>query len=362
MNTLYTNKSNDFMLTKSIRYLALLFLGMLFFSCKDKINMPDISHIEKPAIKLVRTEQILNKLDTNQLNIANQLNQEDQAFFDIYFNQVLGFNYKDMQAQDRDRLFKSFQSDSRIQFIQSEVDKKFRGFEREKEDLETMFRLIKYYFPNYKTPSIYTYISEYAIQQFLFENKSEDGIGIGLDLYLGKDFPYNQYVPNNTSFSAYQLIRYDKKYLVRNIAEAIVDDWMGQQSNGENLLEKMIFNGRKLYIISKILPNLDEADIMLYTDKQQAWCEDQEDEMWAHFMREKLFYNADIRKIGKLVSPSPHSPGMPPEAPGRTGNYLGLQIIKSLAKRKKLSVQDVLELDKLSAQKILEESKFKPKR
>ena len=63
----------------------------------------------------------------------------------------------------------------------------------------------------------------------------------------------------------------------------------------------------------------------------------------------------------KYINTSPNSPGMPDQAPGRTANYIGLQIVKAYMKRfpettipELLAIQDV--------QKIMDLSRYKPKR
>jgi hypothetical protein len=50
---------------------------------------------------------------------------------------------------------------------------------------------------------------------------------------------------------------------------------------------------------------------------------------------------------------------MPPEAPGRTGNYIGLQIIRQYMERfPNTSLEQLLQLK--NAPKILEASKYRP--
>ena len=74
-----------------------------------------------------------------------------------------------------------------------------------------------------------------------------------------------------------------------------------------------------------------------------------------------MFYSTDINKITKLVSPSPHSSGMPQEAPGQTANYMGWKIIKAYMERyPEKTLKDLVTLG--DSQKILVDSKFKPKR
>ena len=91
-----------------------------------------------------------------------------------------------------------------------------------------------------------------------------------------------------------------------------------------------------------------------------AWATDNELEMWAFFFKEELFYKTNMMEINKYVNPSPDSPGMPEGAPGRTGNYMGWQIVKAYMKRHPdKSIMDLIQM--ADAQKIMNESRFKPR-
>jgi len=90
------------------------------------------------------------------------------------------------------------------------------------------------------------------------------------------------------------------------------------------------------------------------------WVKENELQMWAYFFDQELFYETNTMTLKKYLSPNPNSPGMPAEAPGRTGNYIGWQIVKKYMKRfPKTTMQDLVALN--DAQKILEESRYKPR-
>ena len=267
-----------------------------------------------------------------------------------------------MSEKDKTIFMNGFVADQGIQRILYEVDSVYMDFEPQKKDFKEAFKFLKYYFPEKQTPKIYTYISEFSLQKFLFEvDDQRDGLAIGLDMYLGENYNYRRYVGNHSNFSDYLTRRYNRDHIVSNSMKAIVEDLFSQENIGETLLDKMIYNGKKLYILEKLLPNTKERILIEYTEDQWQWCEDNQQEMWAYFFKEDLFYSTDMNKIRKLVDPSPSSSGMPPESPGRTANYMGWQIIKEYMTRyPETTLQDLITLGE--SQKILEQSKFKPKR
>ncbi len=339
-------------------FAALFFLG----SCRsDNEDIPDVSDIPV-EFELTRTEGMIAKLDTNQANILAPLYETDSVFYSLFFEHILQVPFSRLSLEQKNTFIKGFISDSRIQRIQHEVDSVFNDFGLIEDQLAEVFQYAKYYFPYKNTPDIYTYISEFTYQRFIFQNERNDAIALGLDMFLGENYPYTKYVPNNTSFSSYLTKNYKKENIARNTAETLAEDWLSRDNVGETLLEQMIFHGKKLYIINKLIPKEEEHTVMGFTPEQYQWCKNNEQEMWSYFLTEKLFYSTDINKISKLVSPSPHSAGMPPEAPGRTANYMGWKIIEAFMKKNNYEAKEILSLDKFSAQQILEMSKFKPKR
>ncbi|MDV7392581.1 hypothetical protein RZS08_14540, partial [Arthrospira platensis SPKY1] len=133
------------------------------------------------------------------------------------------------------------------------------------------------------------------------------------------------------------------------------------QPEGNRLLDHMIHKGKTLYLFDHLLPFASDTVIMEFSPAQLSWCEDNELDMWAHFLREDLLYSSNWQDIRKLVEYSPDSPGMPPEAPGRTGAWLGWQIVKSFMKRNpEVSMQDLLNMK--DAQEFLDRSRYRPRK
>lgn len=98
---------------------------------------------------------------------------------------------------------------------------------------------------------------------------------------------------------------------------------------------------------------------MEYTPTDMGWVEQNELQIWSHFLSSDLLYSSSKRDIQKLIGPSPNAPGMPPEAPGETANFIGMQIIKSYMKRfPDTTIQDLLDMD--DAQEVLEKSRYRP--
>ncbi|MGB1216942.1 MAG: gliding motility lipoprotein GldB, partial [Saprospiraceae bacterium] len=117
---------------------------------------------------------------------------------------------------------------------------------------------------------------------------------------------------------------------------------------------------KKLYLLDKLLPHTPDHIKLGYSADQTEWCEANEFEIWQFLFNEDLLYSTDRRKYMKYVSPSPNSPGMPEDAPGRTANWIGWQIVKRYMKMNpNASIQDLI--DYKDGAKLLTKTSYKGK-
>jgi hypothetical protein len=97
------------------------------------------------------------------------------------------------------------------------------------------------------------------------------------------------------------------------------------------------------------------------TAAQVEWLNANEYEMWAFFLSENLLYQSNYQDIRKYVEASPGSPGMPEEAPGRTGNFIGWKVVESyMALHPATTLPELMAMQ--DAQQILDAARYRPKR
>lgn len=339
--------------------LLTLIVIIIFTSCKsDKNLLPDLSEVELNT-NIIRYEQeLLENLPYTPDKFAI-LGKKHPIFTDLFFNNILPINGR-MGTDTFCNNLNNFLKDSMIVTLYKKVESEFIDFNGLETDIIQALKTYKYYFPNATTPDIYTFISEYSYQKFIFQDQFSDGIGIGLDMFLGADYPYKNLDPDNPAFSQYITRRFTKEYIPLKVIQTILEDKIGPP-NGERLLDKMINNGKKIYISKQILPTAPDSIIFEYTTNQMQWCIDNELEMWAFFFDKNMFYETSGVKINKFIDESPNSPGMPSDAPGRTGNYLGYKIVEAFMERNdEMSLSELVLMD--DSQKLLEMSRYKPKK
>ena len=259
-------------------------------------------------------------------------------------------------------MFLIFLKDNRIQKLEWDwLKKQYTDFEsRLKEELIETCKNLKYYFPGVPTPVFYTLFSEFAFQSFIFTDSDRDAIGIGLDMFLGDDFDYKNVDPTNPAFSEYLTRSYNSQHIVRKSMDIFLEDVLGMPS-GKRFIDQIIHKGKKLYIAQQIMPTTPDSIIFEHTQKQWEWLNENELQIWSFFLEKELMYETSHLRINKYVNNSPHSQGMPTEAPGRTGPFIGYKIVEAfMGKKPDYSLIELIQFK--DAQKLMEISKYKPNR
>jgi len=237
--------------------------------------------------------------------------------------------------------------------LYDEVQKKYANFQPVQTDIEDVFRHIKYYFPTQKLPQkVTTVISEMDYQNKVIYTDSL--LIISLDLYLGKEHKF------------YEFPDYFRQTFERSqIMPDIVSDFSTRviaQPRDKSFLAQMIYFGKEQYLKDLLLPNVEDFDKMGYSKEQQIWCEENENEIWRYFIEDNLLYDSDSKLIQRFIAPAPFSKfylEIDNESPGRTGVWIGWQIVRSFMQNNEVSLAVFLAMD---AKEIFTRSKYKPKK
>lgn len=340
-----------------IQIFLLLVLTISIDSCgsdSDDKNIPDISNINAP-LNLIRFEKEVFAADTNNIVAAMQnLSAKYPALFEQFLAQIISIKGQDFSPAETQNLFRMFLTDQMVRKTYDTTALVFNNFGKYEKELQEGVKFYKYYFPNNTTPTFATFFSMYNYDAFLF---GKDTIGIGLDFFLGSQ--HQDYAQLETTKPMYIRRTLTPEHLAAKTFRMLTYQLAGEPQ-GNRLLDYMIHNGKQLYILDCLLPNTPDSIKFGYTAIQTQWCKDEEAGMWASLLKENVLYETNSKKIIKLISPSPNSPGMPPEAPGETANFLGWQIVKQYMKRNpNMSLSELISVR--DAQKILDGSKYKPR-
>lgn len=318
-----------------MKRIVLIFLLIIVASCDKKSKIE--KQIEEIPVSLTveRFDKIFYETPVEDFQ---KMKSEYPAFF---------------PSQFPDSVFVSKMKDTLYRELYHEVQKKYSNFTPVQEELEEVFRRIKFYFPNQKLPSkVTTLISEMDYQNKVIYTDSL--LLISLDLYLGKEHKF------------YEFPDYFRQTFQRSqIMPDVVSDFSTRviaQPREKSFLDQMIYFGKEMYIKDLILPNYEDFDKIGYTKEQQIWCEENESEIWRYFIEDNILYDSDTKLVQRFIAPAPFSKfylEIDAESPGRTGVWIGWQIVRSFMKNNEVSLADFLAMD---AKEIFTRSKYKPKK
>lgn len=233
------------------------------------------------------------------------------------------------------------------------VKKTFPVFTDETEELKSLFQHIVYYFPETKTPKVVTVTSyvDYRNRVILADTL----LLIGLDNYLGPEHHFYK------DISHYIALGLDKKFMASDVADEFVNTKV-QRLKDRSFLGQIMYYGKKLYLKDKLMPNVDDAIKIGYTDEELAWAQGNEDPIWRNFIEQEHLYSTDVELVQRFLDPAPFSKfglELDNESPGRIGQYVGWQIVKAFMNKNEIALE---QLFNIPAEEILKKSNYKPKK
>lgn len=236
--------------------------------------------------------------------------------------------------------------------LYNEVEKQYSNFEPERQEIEDVFRHIKYYYPKTKTPKIITLI--YEMDYNAKTIYADSLVLISLEMYLGKKHKFYE-------FPDYLKQNFEKNQMMPDLISSFASTKI-PPARDKALLSQMIYAGKELYMKDLMIPECSDADKIGYTPEQIKWCNENESYMWSYFIEEKLLYSTDSRLGNRFINLAPFSKfylAIDNDSPGRVGTWIGWQIVRSFMKNNDVTLQQML---MMNADEIFNKSKYKPKK
>ena len=318
---------------------------------------------EKPDVSNIKAEAHILRFDQDMKEGAAQANfAEWQSgmrakygdFYDFYLRQfIIGPRPAGDTADINEDAIKRFYADQYITTIQTSIDKNYKDTKQLQGELTSLFKNITYYFPKFHTPQVVTFNSAYSAGVSAY---GAEQFAIGLDMFLGENNP------DYDSAGIYVYLRHKMTpaYIPRYTAEALYDANFAPMVGEQTLLESMVERGKQMYFISYVLPDAPDYMIYGYTGAQAEWCKQNEKEIWKFFNDKDLLYKSNAMDKARYLGEGPTSAGMPKEAPGNIGNYIGLQIVRQFMANEGKNIPLADLVLKYDAKTILSKAKYRP--
>jgi len=319
-----------------MKFKFFIILTVVFFiiQCK-KNNVEDEINSIPISINFDRFDKKFYNIDSFKLN---DLKKEYSYLFPEKFDDIVWVNRR---------------KDSLQLILKDAIEKKIENFDFVEDEINYLFKHVKYYFPKTNIPKIVTLINNVDYQSKIIYLDSL--VLISLDTYLGKNHEIYNGIPNYIKYDM------DISFLSSHIADKFLDRKINYP-NERTFLSQMLYYGKKLYLKEKLLPLKNDTILIGYSKKDFTWAKENEIYIWKYFIEKELLYDTDSKLIRRFLDPSPFSKfylEIDNQSPGKIGRWIGWQIVRSFMKKNpEVKIEDLIFK---SSQELFIKSGYKPK-
>mgnify|MGYP000203411227 FL=1 len=187
------------------------------------------------------------------------------------------------------------------------------------------FSNLRYYYPDARIPRIVTVVS--GLETDLFTTDSV--IYIGLDYYLG---PGARFRPN---IYQYMLRLYSPHTIVPAVMllKGISDDFNHTNPEDKTVLADMIAYGKAYYFAKHMVPCVPDSVLIGYTAEEIEGSRQNAHLIWYRLVEDQVLYATSHLVKQKYLDPRPKTIEVGEKCPGRIGQWVGWEIVKSYMKR-----------------------------
>ena len=326
-----------------MKRILFLFIFSLFYSCvnKEKAELSLTFHRFEKVLFSINNDNVEEKIQNLEKDFGTfnevfetQIMRKGEITNMTYSNELLAFvNHPDMrEAYDS-------------------VSAMYSEFDDIKEELNLAFSLFNNCFPDYPIPEITTFFGGFNYGVVTYD----DNIAIGLENFLGMNSRFYRLLENP------EYIRFQKqrKFISSNVMEVWLNEYFEKYLIGRDLLSQMIYKGKVMYCIDKMLPNTLLSSKFRFTEEELYWVKNNESNIWSYFIETDLLYSLKEQDFRTFLHYGPFAKGMPNESPARVAYFIGYQIVSEFMMRNiNFSIEEMMKLS--DSRQFLKLSRYKP--
>lgn len=331
-------------------YLLIILTSVLcfFWSCEDNRFDVDISDV-KVDMKFTRFDKALFEASGDSICMhIPELTEEYGDFFDLFNHRIISVGGPEDRAYCQ--YLQVFINTFSEVYLSSKDE--FSDLSNEEEEISNAFRYYKYYFPDRQIPRLVSHFSGFNQSVVI----SDSLISISLDKYLGSESEYY----NRLGLPEYLKFKFDRRFIPIDA----VYGWLSsefpfnEQKNG-SLAANMIYEGKMLYMLDAMFPFSEDSLKIGYSSKEIQWCERNEKKMWSMLIEEKKLFSTEYKEIKRYMDNAPFTATFTSDSPGRSGAWIGWQIVRSyMNAHPEVNLQQLMDDD--DYQKLLNNSEYHP--
>ena len=328
-----------------MKRILLLLIISVFYSCfKDKK--------EQLSLTFNRFENALFVMNNENIEFQIQNLQNDFGTFnEVFETQIMQKGAMTGSAYANELL--SFINHSDMREAYDSVSIMYSDLSDIKKELNLAFTLFNHDFPTYPIPKITTFFGGFNYGVVTYDNN----IAIGLENFLGKNSKFYRLLGN----PEYLRFQKQKKFISSNVMEVWLNEYFEQYLTGRDLLSQMIYKGKIMYCIDKMLPNTLLSSKFRFTQEQLQWVINNESNIWTYFIENDLLYSSNEQDFRTFLHYAPFAKGMPNDSPSRVAYFIGYQIVSEFMEktdRIEIPIEDMINFS--DSRQFLKLSKYKP--
>ena len=327
------------------KYILSIFAFMLLLSCNsEKKNYTD-GGAKDGGLTILRFENLV---------FGTPLADLHQTLVDKQYDYRFLFN-TDVADPTYFEEIKYFASDSVMQQVYDVVVATYPDLSWLEQDLAKAMDKAEKLLPNSRPKNFYTLMTG----TFAYYDRvicTDSFMAINIDQYAVKNMKYfNGYF----GMPMYIVNLLDSIYLPIDCMASYAISKIPQSYAEQSMLDLMILNGKILYFLDEVFPDVPDSIKIRYTSQQMEWAEENENNVWGYFIQKNLLYEKDYAKIRTFVNEAPNTAVFENSAPRMT-DFIGWKIVSRYMKNNNVSVGDLFK--NTDSQQILTDSGYKPKR
>ncbi|HLU90652.1 MAG TPA: gliding motility lipoprotein GldB [Cyclobacteriaceae bacterium] len=331
----------------NLKHLFLLMTLLAAFSCKKKDAGCELSE-EILQISLdINIERMENAMyEARSKEQIETILEDHPEFTALYLQEGL---YESRETLV-DELF-NMSRDTAFLELYEEVKDYYGDVTEIEEDLENAFKYVRYHFPDFEVPMVYTFVSGFTSDLFI----DEKIIVIGLDYFLPADHRFQP--PNLPQYIAR---RYQKDYIVATLMVALSAQFNRTDMGDNTLLAEMIYYGKAYHFAKTMMPCTPDEYIIGYTTEEIRASYANEELIWSHFIENEVLFETNPFEIRKYTGEAPFTDAISMEAPGRLGRWIGWNIVDDYYFNNAVSIATLME--ERDSDLIFRQSGYRPRR
>lgn len=327
--------------------MLLAFALLLFQGCGNKEKKAPLSEIDNEYFRFFEELGVPDSLHVEA--VVDTLANKYPYFFRLYTEGVLRV------GEVPDSTFPHHLYQFLTYSLYTEVLDTVNMYFASTQDLEKTtsegFARLKGQFPDASIPNVFWMISAFN-EPVVVGDKL---VAVSLEQYLGVDHAY---------YKQLGVYRYLQEFkIAERIPYDILDGWNRTEylldAPKDRLLDDMIYEGKLLYLLTVLFPDVGVEELLGYSVNQQKWLKKNEQAVWTYIVEQKQLFVSDQSVKRKHIGQAPYTAFFGENSPARIGILLGFRMVSGYMKyNKDVTMQQLF--DENNGQVILQGSRYNP--